>query len=231
MQLLALAVEPDDQRRRQGRAAGPATSGPSRRRRRCGASTSPAALTLMDYCTAGPQYASGGFIADSALDGFVINGSQQQFLVRDSSIGGWSNGSGTRSSPACRARRAQSFPTPAVHDARHDARCRARSRSSTSTRAGSYSVFVPALQHNSSGTTWQDGQTPGRSIPIDELLRREPGRLARRRSTTRSRAARTCSSRRASTTSTGRSRSSAPDTIVLGLGMATLDAPERRRAR
>ena len=22
-------------------------------------------LTLMDYCTAGPQYASGGFIADS----------------------------------------------------------------------------------------------------------------------------------------------------------------------
>jgi hypothetical protein len=48
-------------------------------------------LTLMDYCTAGPQYASGGFIADSQT-GFVINGSQQQFLVRDSSIGGWSNG-------------------------------------------------------------------------------------------------------------------------------------------
>ena len=45
----------------------------------------------MDYCTAGPQYASGGFIADSQT-GFVINGSQQQFLVRDSSIGGWSNG-------------------------------------------------------------------------------------------------------------------------------------------
>ena len=48
-------------------------------------------LTLMDYCTAGPQYASGGFIADSRT-GFVINGSQQQFLVRNSSIGGWSNG-------------------------------------------------------------------------------------------------------------------------------------------
>ena len=48
-------------------------------------------LTLMDYCTAGPQYASGGFIADSQT-GFIINGSQQQFLVRDSSIGGWSNG-------------------------------------------------------------------------------------------------------------------------------------------
>ncbi len=47
-------------------------------------------LTLMDYCT-GPSFASGGFIADSQT-GFVINGSQQQFLVRNSSIGGWSNG-------------------------------------------------------------------------------------------------------------------------------------------
>ena len=48
-------------------------------------------LTLMDYCTAGPQFASGGFIADSST-GFVINGSQQQFLVRNSQLGGWSNG-------------------------------------------------------------------------------------------------------------------------------------------
>ncbi|HEU5267410.1 MAG TPA: hypothetical protein VFU35_11955, partial [Jatrophihabitans sp.] len=36
-------------------------------------------LSLMDYCSAGPQYASGGFIADSAFaGGTVINGSQQQ---------------------------------------------------------------------------------------------------------------------------------------------------------
>src|SRR5262249_48187251 len=47
-------------------------------------------LSLMDYCTAGPQYASGGFIADSQL-GTVTNGSQQQWLTRDSSIGVWSN--------------------------------------------------------------------------------------------------------------------------------------------
>ncbi|MFN3923374.1 MAG: adenylyl cyclase, partial [Pseudarthrobacter sp.] len=48
-------------------------------------------LSLMDYCTAGPQYASGGFISDSKT-GDVINGSQQQYFVRDSSIGSWSNG-------------------------------------------------------------------------------------------------------------------------------------------
>src|SRR5918999_5612807 len=48
-------------------------------------------LSLMDYCTAGPQYASGGFIADSRLP-FVVNGSQQQWLTRNSEVAGWSNG-------------------------------------------------------------------------------------------------------------------------------------------
>ena len=48
-------------------------------------------LSLMDYCTAGPQFASGGFIADSRLPN-VINGSQQQWLTRNSEVGGWSNG-------------------------------------------------------------------------------------------------------------------------------------------
>ncbi len=48
-------------------------------------------VSLQDYCSAGPQYASGGFIADSTM-GFVINGSQQQFYVRNTSLGGWSNG-------------------------------------------------------------------------------------------------------------------------------------------
>src|SRR5206468_6218165 len=44
--------------------------------------------SFMDYCSAGPQYASGGFMADSAIAGAPINGSQQQFYMRNSSIGG-----------------------------------------------------------------------------------------------------------------------------------------------
>ena len=47
--------------------------------------------TLMDYCT-GPWFASGGFIADSEFDNSVTNGSQQQWLVRNSKLAGWSNG-------------------------------------------------------------------------------------------------------------------------------------------
>src|SRR3954468_7433044 len=47
--------------------------------------------TLMDYCT-GPSFASGGFIADSRFDAPVINGSQQQWVTRNSSVGQWTNG-------------------------------------------------------------------------------------------------------------------------------------------
>jgi len=45
--------------------------------------------TLMDYCTP-PSFASGGFIADSEFDGgTIVNGSQQQWLVRNSKLDGW----------------------------------------------------------------------------------------------------------------------------------------------
>jgi hypothetical protein len=134
-------------------------------------------LTLMDYCTAGPQYASGGFIADSRT-GFVINGSQQQFLVRNSSIGGWSNGvwnqvfSGVVGAPA------QSFsPTP------YDPPPYTTLPTSPVTRekpflyldsAGRYNVFVPGLRTNSVGTSWQGGSTAGSSLPLDQFFVAHP---------------------------------------------------------
>ena len=36
--------------------------------------------------------------------------------------------------------------------------------------AGNYSVFVPALQHNSSGTSWQAGPAAGTSVPISKFF-------------------------------------------------------------
>jgi hypothetical protein len=134
-------------------------------------------LTLMDYCTAGPQYASGGFIADSQT-GFVINGSQQQFLVRDSSIGGWSNGvwnqvfSGVAGAPP------QSFSTTP-----YDPPPYTTLATSPLTRerpflygdsSGEYNVFVPALRSNSRGTTWGSGPAAGSSISIKRFFIANP---------------------------------------------------------
>ncbi len=134
-------------------------------------------LTLMDYCTAGPQYASGGFIADSQT-GFIINGSQQQFLVRDSSIGGWSNGvwnqvfSGVVGAPP------QSFSTTPYNPPPYTTLA-----ASPVTRekpflyvdsSGNFNVFVPALRHDSVGTTWANGSAAGSSIPIDQFFIAKP---------------------------------------------------------
>jgi hypothetical protein len=40
--------------------------------------------------------------------------------------------------------------------------------------AGKYSVFVPSVQRNTSGTTWASGQTPGASIPIGRFFIARP---------------------------------------------------------
>src|SRR5262249_31688961 len=124
-------------------------------------------LTLQDYCTAGPQYTSGGFISDSQT-GFVINGSQQQFLVRDSSIGGWSNGvwnqvfSGVQGAPP------QSFSTTPFNPPPYTTLATSpvtRERPFLySDSSGDYKVFVPSARRNSSGTTWSNGPATGDSI-------------------------------------------------------------------
>ena len=104
-------------------------------------------LTFMDYCTAGPQYASGGFLADSKT-GDIINGSQQQFLTRDSSIGSWSNGvwnqvfSGVTGAPA------QSFPTPPYTTLATTPASREKPYLYVDAK-GAYNVFVPAARTDS----------------------------------------------------------------------------------
>ena len=134
--------------------------------------------TLMDYCT-GPSFASGGFIADSQFAGSSItNGSQQQWLVRNSNIDSWSNGvwnqvfSGVVGAPA------QCFPAQSSCGGPYTTLA-----TSPVTREepylyvdsdGHYNVFIPAVQHNSAGTTWASGATPGWSIPIDRFFIAQP---------------------------------------------------------
>jgi hypothetical protein len=68
--------------------------------------------TLMDYCSQ-PSYASGGFIADSQFSGsVVVNGSQQQYLVRNSDIDFWTNGVWNQVFAGVVGAPAQSFPSP-----------------------------------------------------------------------------------------------------------------------
>ena len=184
-------------------------------------------LFLFDYC-AQKQYVSGGFIADSKLSG-VINGGQQQFFARNSSLGFWSNPvwnqvfMGDTGAPA-----EGGFPNPPYTTL----------NTSPVTReapylyldaAGAYNVFVPAVQHNTVGPTWASGQTPGSSIPIERFFVARPADSAEKINSALRRGKDLILTPGVyhldATIQVTR-----PDIVVLGLGMATLIPDEGNAA-
>jgi hypothetical protein len=179
-------------------------------------------LSLMDYCTAGPQYASGGFIADSKLP-FVINGSQQQWLTRNSEVAGWSNAvwnqvfAGVAGAPDDAA-----FPNPPYTTL--DTTPVSREKPYLFVDAsGRYNVRVPDARTNSRGISWANGMTPGRTIPLSDFYVAKPSdsvgeinsQLARGKNLLLTpggyNVARSIEVKR-------------PDAVVLGLGQPTLTA-------
>jgi hypothetical protein len=131
-------------------------------------------VTLMDYCT-GPSFASGGFIADSEFDGsVVINGSQQQWVTRNSKVDTWTNGvwnqvfSGVVGAPA------QCFPCSNQYTTLATSPVTREAPYLYEDTANHFSVFVPTAQNNSAGTTWGRGQTPGISLPIENFFVAQP---------------------------------------------------------
>jgi hypothetical protein len=131
-------------------------------------------LSLMDYCTAGPQYASGGFIADSRLPA-TTNGSQQQWLTRNSEIAGWSNGvwnqvfAGVTGAPDDAA-----FPNPPYTTLETTPLSREKPFVFLDAK-GRYQVRVPSAHRNTSGVSWANGLTPGRTIPLSDFYVAKPG--------------------------------------------------------
>ncbi|MEV6015086.1 adenylyl cyclase [Streptomyces sp. NPDC051997] len=122
----------------------------------------------------GNRWSSGGFLADSVVDGYVESGSQQQWLSRNDTFGSW-NGSnwnmvfvGTQGAPT------QSFPAPPYTTVDRTPVIREKPFL-TVDRHGSYQVFVPALRTNSTGTTWAGGPAKGHTVPLARFHVATPG--------------------------------------------------------
>jgi hypothetical protein len=179
-------------------------------------------LSLMDYCTAGPQFASGGYIADSKLPS-VTSGSQQQWLTRNTEVAGWSNGvwnqvfSGVVGAPA-----ETGFPNPPYTTLDTTPVSREKPYLFVGTD-GTYNVRVPSAQKNSRGVSWANGITPGRTVPIGDFFVATPSDSVQAINNALSRGknllltpgvydiAQSIKVKRA-------------DTVVLGIGQATLTA-------
>jgi hypothetical protein len=117
----------------------------------------------------GDGWASGGLIADSQIDGVTVSGSQQQFFTRNSDLrGGW-NGSvwnmvftGTTGAPA------QNFPNPSHTVVDTTPKIREKPFLYID-GSGEYRVFVPALRENTRGTSWASGNPAGSSISLADF--------------------------------------------------------------
>ena len=115
-------------------------------------------------------WTSGGWISDSLIDFDVGSGSQQQWISRNAQWGSWTGhvwnmvfvGIPNNLPGGTWPDTPNTFvsPTPI-----------SREKPFLFLNGANYAVFVPALRTNTSGITWAGGgQTPGTSIPIDQFF-------------------------------------------------------------
>jgi hypothetical protein len=164
-------------------------------------------------------WSSGGFLADSKVDGQVRSGSQQQWITRNSELGSWSGANwnmvfvGTEHAPA------NSFPDPPYTTLA--AAPVIREKPFLFVDRGVWKVFVPALRSNEEGTTWVSGKPRGTVRPLSEFLIVKPGTSAEVVNSALAR-------NKNLIITPGIYHLSAPlhvtrpNTVVLGLGLATL---------
>lgn len=128
----------------------------------------------LDLEPTGYGWASGGYIADSRIEGQVGPYSQQQWYTRDSAIGSWLNGvwnmvfSGVEGAPA------QSFPNPPYTVL--DSTPVSREKPFLYVDGGDeLRVFLPRKRVNARGVTWGNGTPRGTSLPLSRFYVAQPG--------------------------------------------------------
>ncbi|MGA5473529.1 coagulation factor 5/8 type domain-containing protein [Streptomyces arboris] len=115
----------------------------------------------------GYGWASGGYIADSKIDGEVGPYSQQQWYTRDSSVGGWGNGVWNMTFSGVEGAPANSFPEPPYTTL--DTTPISREKPFLYLDGADYKVFVPEKRENARGVSWANGTPAGESIPLDQF--------------------------------------------------------------
>ena len=134
-------------------------------------------VVFQDYC-ASNNFASGGFVADSKISGALDFYGNQQYMVRNSDIGG-ANGcpqglwnmvySGVQGAPApvFTGQCEQNTVLAASPVTQEEPFLYTDS-------SGNYNVFVPAVQRDSSGPSWASGQEAGTSLPLSKFFVASP---------------------------------------------------------
>ncbi|MET9443871.1 coagulation factor 5/8 type domain-containing protein [Streptomyces sp. NPDC006610] len=127
----------------------------------------------LNLAPSGYGWSSGGYLADCRIDGQVQPYSQQQWYTRDSVIGGWLNGvwnmvfSGVEGAPA------QGFPNPPYTTL--ETTPVSREKPFLHLDGDHYRVFLPEKRTDSRGVTWGNGTPRGTSLPLTRFYVAQPG--------------------------------------------------------
>ncbi|MFD5067925.1 ricin-type beta-trefoil lectin domain protein [Streptomyces sp. NPDC087866] len=163
-------------------------------------------------------WSSGGFISDSKIDGQIQSGSQQQFLTKNTKMGSWSGSNWNMVFVGDQGAPAQSFPT---YTTVASAPVNREKPFLYVDDAGAWKVFVPAAQTNASATTWSGKTQAGSSLPLDDFYIAKPGASAADMN-----AALAAGKNLLITPGVYHLNQTLnvtrPDTVVLGMGLATL---------
>jgi hypothetical protein len=172
-------------------------------------------------------WASGGWMSDTLVDGAVDSGSQQQWISRNSDWSSWTGTNWNLVFVGVPHAPEGSWPSPAYTKIAQTPVIREKPFL-TVNAAGKWSVRVPGLRTDSTGVTWRNAGTgsgdaaPGREIPIDLFYIAHPGRDTAASINAKLAAGKNLLFTPGIYELSEPIRVANPDTVVLGLGFATL---------
>jgi hypothetical protein len=118
-------------------------------------------------------WASGGWMSDDLIDGSVGAGPQQQWISRNTEWGSWSGANWNMVFVGIPHPPNGEWPAPPYTKVGETPIVREKPFLQVDA-SGNYSVRVPSLRTRSVGITWHSGTTPGRSIPLSRFYIARP---------------------------------------------------------
>jgi hypothetical protein len=120
-------------------------------------------------------WASGGWMADDLIDGTVAAGPQQQWIARNSEWRNWTGSNWNMVFVGMAHAPDGEWPQPPFTKIAQTPIVREKPFLQVDAK-GNYSVRVPELRKDSAGITWHSGVTPGRNIPLQKFYIARPDR-------------------------------------------------------
>lgn len=120
-------------------------------------------------------WASGGWMSDDLVDGTVNAGPQQQWIARNSEWRNWTGSNWNMVFVGMVHAPEGEWPQPPFTKIAQTPIVREKPFLQVDAK-GNYSVRVPELRKDSTGITWHGGVTPGRNIPLQKFYIARPDR-------------------------------------------------------